>query len=177
MLKANLVIRGKNCLEVNRDSLDSETYEFIDEAVKTLEQEPTDAVSRDAIRLKIANMPKYANGTKIRSTRKLKEFLEKEYPEDTFEVTPDMSIGFTLALDFITEFIQDLPPVTPTHKKCKWILYDYQTIAPKEHENISNPYWRIPTRYKTELKYCPYCGGEIDYSEIDTEIEKRGGEE
>ena len=116
MIKENLVIRGKNCLEVNGDSLDSETYEFIDEAVKTLEQEPTDAVSRDAIIWKIVDMPKYADDTKIRSTRKLKEFLEKEYPEDTFEVTPDMSIGFTLALEYIMEFIHDLPPVIPTQK-------------------------------------------------------------
>jgi hypothetical protein len=45
-------------------------------------------------------------------------------------------------------------------EKCKWIRYDYRTICPKNHD-IDNPYWRIPE--KTEcLKYCPYCGKEIE---------------
>lgn len=58
-------------------------------------------------------------------------------------------------------------------KKCKWILYDYRTLAPRDHGNIPNPYWRIPARYKVELKYCPYCGRKIDYSEVDAEIKER----
>lgn len=58
-------------------------------------------------------------------------------------------------------------------EKCKWILYDYRTLAPREHGEIPNPYWRIPARYKVELKYCPYCGREIDYSEVDAEIKER----
>ena len=76
----------------------------------------------------------------------------------------------------IYDEIKALPSTTPVHKKCKWILYDYRTLVPREHGDIPNPYWRIPARYKTELKYCPYCGGEIDYSEVDAEIEKRGSE-
>lgn len=58
-------------------------------------------------------------------------------------------------------------------KKCKWILYDYRTLAARNHGNVLNPYWRIPARYKVELKYCPYCGREIDYSEVDAEIKER----
>lgn len=58
-------------------------------------------------------------------------------------------------------------------KKCKWMLYDYRTLVPKDHGNIPNPYWRIPARYKVELKYCPYCGRKIDYSEVDEEIKER----
>lgn len=46
--------------------------------------------------------------------------------------------------------------------KCKWGKYDYRTVCPKEHD-IDNPYWRIPENYKDVLKYCPYCGKEIDY--------------
>lgn len=42
---------------------------------------------------------------------------------------------------------------------CKWIKYDYRTIAPKEHD-VDNPYWRIPDNMD-KLKYCPYCGKEI----------------
>ena len=50
--------------------------------------------------------------------------------------------------------------------KCKWLLYDYRTIAPKDHLDIEDPYWRLP-KDRNYLKYCPYCGNEIDYSEID----------
>ena len=56
--------------------------------------------------------------------------------------------------------------------KCKWILYDYRTICPENHEDvcdgsIDNPFWRLHVNYKKVIKYCPYCGKEIDYSEID----------
>ena len=51
-------------------------------------------------------------------------------------------------------------------EKCKWIKYDYRTMCPEEHD-IENPYWRIPETYRDALKYCPYCGKEIDYSDID----------
>ena len=44
--------------------------------------------------------------------------------------------------------------------KCKWIRYDYRTICPKNHD-INNPYWRIPENTEC-LKYCPYCGKEIE---------------
>lgn len=61
--------------------------------------------------------------------------------------------------------------------KCPWILYDYRTICPKYHnENTGlthSPYWRIPEFYKVDIKYCPYCGKEIDYSEIDADIAER----
>lgn len=46
--------------------------------------------------------------------------------------------------------------------KCKWVKYDYRTMCPAEHD-IDNPYWRIPENRKDALKYCPYCGKEIDY--------------
>jgi len=52
--------------------------------------------------------------------------------------------------------------------KCKWIKYDYRTMCPKYHD-IDNPYWRIPENRKDVLKYCPYCGKEIDYSDIDND--------
>ena len=43
---------------------------------------------------------------------------------------------------------------------CKWIKYDYRTICPKNHEDVHDPYWRIPED-KDKLKYCPYCSKEI----------------
>ena len=42
---------------------------------------------------------------------------------------------------------------------CVWIIYDYRTLCPREHD-INNPYWRIPVD-RTKLTYCPYCGKKI----------------
>lgn len=60
-------------------------------------------------------------------------------------------------------FVEQLPSVTPLPKmgKCRWIKYDYRTICPKEHDAY-NPYWRIPEDRKEVLKYCPYCGLQIE---------------
>lgn len=52
----------------------------------------------------------------------------------------------------------------PKTEYCKWIKYDYRTICPKYHDN-DNPYWRIPDNMEKVLKYCPYCGKEIEVSE------------
>lgn len=65
--------------------------------------------------------------------------------------------------------------------KCKWILYDFRTICPQGHTDVCDgspdkPYWRLSERMKEVLKYCPYCGKEIDYSEIDEAIEKRNSQ-
>lgn len=49
-------------------------------------------------------------------------------------------------------------------QKCKWIRYDHRTICPKNHD-IDNPYWRIPEDRMDTLKYCPYCGKEIEVTE------------
>ena len=43
---------------------------------------------------------------------------------------------------------------------CEWIKYDYRTMCPKNHGDVDNPYWRIPTDMK-HLRYCPYCGKRI----------------
>lgn len=65
-----------------------------------------------------------------------------------------------------TEEINDLPSVTPQEpiEKCTWIKYDYRTVCPKEHD-VDNPYWRIPENRMETLKYCPYCGKEIEVEE------------
>lgn len=63
-------------------------------------------------------------------------------------------------------------------EKCKWILYDYRTICPEGHIDkcdgtIEKPYWRLPDRYKELIKFCPYCGKRIDYTDIDKAITRR----
>lgn len=59
--------------------------------------------------------------------------------------------------------IRVLPSVTPQEPtdKCKWIKYDHRTMCPKEHD-VDSPYWRIPENRMETLKYCPYCGKEIE---------------
>lgn len=92
------------------------TNKNVDEIIKALEKEPCeDTVSRDSIRLKIAEMPKYTNGKSLASIRHLKNFLEKEL-EEPIEVTQDMCRGFTIALECIGSFIKSLPSETPTQK-------------------------------------------------------------
>ena len=93
---------------------------------KVLEQLPSkDCMSKDIIKLKIAEIPKYTEGTKIASTRRLKNFLEKEdflekEPKDerSVEITPDVCLGFTMALEYIKEFVNESPSMTPVQE---WI--------------------------------------------------------
>ena len=66
------------------------------------------------------------------------------------------------------QLVEWLKELKERKEKCKWIKYDYRTMCPEEHD-IGNPYWRIPENYRDALKYCPYCGKEIDYSDIDNE--------
>ena len=49
---------------------------------------------------------------------------------------------------------------------CEWIKYDYRTMCPKNHGDVDNPYWRIPTDMK-HLLYCPYCGKRIRLAMIE----------
>jgi hypothetical protein len=64
---------------------------------------------------------------------------------------------------FIEDVLNNLPSVIPQEpiEKCTWIKYDYRTMCPKEHDT-DNPYWRIPENRMETLKYCPYCGKEIE---------------
>lgn len=50
-------------------------------------------------------------------------------------------------------------------EKCIWIKYDHRTICPRECGG-ENPYWRIPENMDN-LKYCPYCGREIEVTDND----------
>lgn len=64
-----------------------------------------------------------------------------------------------LALDMAIQALEQEPT-----EKCTWIKYDYRTVCPKEHD-IDNPYWRIPENRMETLKFCPYCGKEIEVEE------------
>lgn len=60
--------------------------------------------------------------------------------------------------------IKALEQEPKTEQRCKWVRYDYRTICPQNHD-IDNPYWRIPEKRMEVLKYCPYCGKEIEVEE------------
>jgi hypothetical protein len=62
------------------------------------------------------------------------------------------------ALDMAIKALQE------STEKCTWIKYDYRTMCPKEHD-VNSPYWRIPENRMEGLKYCPYCGKEIEVEE------------
>ena len=65
------------------------------------------------------------------------------------------------ALDMAIKALEKEPK---TEQRCKWVRYDYRTICPQNHD-IDNPYWRIPEKRMEVLKYCPYCGKEIEVEE------------
>jgi hypothetical protein len=96
--------------------------------------------------------------------------IGEEPCEDTISRTQALSdyadwYGYGYRENTFYKLLKDMPPVQskPKTEKCKWIRYDHRTICPKNHD-IDNPYWRIPenTEY---LKYCPYCGKEIEVTE------------
>ena len=135
------------------------TDKDIDEIIKTPEKKPCeDAVSRDAIRLKIAEMPKYTDGKKLASIRHLKNFLEKEL-EEPIEVTQDICRGFTIALECIGSFIKSLPSETPTCKKGRWIeVWDKDRLVILAYKCSECEYMmNINTSH-----YCPNCGAKME---------------
>ena len=73
---------------------------------------------------------------------------ESEYKNDAQAIAIDMAIK----------------ALAQQPAKCTWIKYDYRTMCPKDHD-VDNPYWRIPENRMKALKYCPYCGKEIEVSE------------
>lgn len=75
----------------------------------------------------------------------------------------DYKEGLKMLLDKIEKALSVTPQPKPKTEKCKWIRYDYRTICPQNHD-IDNPYWRIPENTEC-LKYCPYCGKEIEVVE------------
>lgn len=80
--------------------------------------------------------------------------LKKSAP--IIAVTQEEFADYIRTLNKIMDWLEQEPT-----EKCIWIKYDYRTMCPKEHD-IDNPYWRIPKNRMKTLKYCPYCGKEIE---------------
>ncbi len=81
--------------------------------------------------------------------------LEQEPCEDAVsrqEVKEQMlKYGFYGPDMTVTEFVEDLPPVTPQPKMGQWINGECSICG--EHA----PYWILATTYYNS-KYCPNCG-------------------
>lgn len=68
--------------------------------------------------------------------------------------------------DFIINFIESLPPVTPEQKKGVWVAIDQEP-----HETwecglcgfvIDASSWRNPEERRDSYKYCPHCGAKME---------------
>lgn len=45
---------------------------------------------------------------------------------------------------------------------CEWFFYSSDILCPKNHEEVANPYWKMPEpEHMFRLKFCPYCGKKI----------------
>jgi len=143
---------------------DWKRYEEHKLILELLEQESDeDAVSRQTIRLKIADMPKYAYGKRSASIRHLKDFLKKELGENII-VTEDVCVGFEICLEYIREFVRSLPSVTPTHKKGEWVKTGQSFINPNKFLCYSCSECGGGSG-KVKTKFCPNCGAEMESEE------------
>lgn len=124
----------------------------------------TDCISRNALRLKMAETPRYTESMKNKSARRLKEFLIKEeYLEDDndIQITPNMCKGFTMAIECLKETINSLPSVTPAYKTelkektYKWTPGDEYCpcCGESKFKDLDADIWS-----DWYPKYCPNCG-------------------
>ena len=148
-----------------------EQKEWLRMAIKALEQQPCeDCISRTP------NIPKEWQDT----FKDVDEFIafvwdrvdtsdfEDSYTSPVFNAEPNELFKVSASdkreqlYELFVEMIyrKKAISVKPKTEKCKWIRYDYRTICPKNHD-VNNPYWRIPENAEY-LKYCPYCGREIE---------------
>lgn len=139
--------------EPNAWSLDDAREDFLYDVYKTLEFLPT---NDEANRI-------------IDSFDRVTSGIRQELCDDCIsrvDALSDKGLGmFHYYEDYarMRNYLKALPPVTPQPKtkRCKWIRYDHRTICPQNHD-VDNPYWRIPEKRMDVLKYCPYCGKEIE---------------
>lgn len=65
-----------------------------------------------------------------------------------------------------TDDIKALPPVTPTHKKGRWVKYSFPR-AGEQHYQCTNckdyvNFGRYGDYYTKDFIYCPHCGAEME---------------
>ena len=78
--------------------------------------------------------------------------------------------GSYVPLEVLEDFDLAIKALERGSRKCIWIKHDYRSICPQEHTDVCDgsldkPYWRVPENMKEVLRYCPYCGKEIEMEE------------
>lgn len=115
----------------------------IHSVIEELEKEPCeDAVSREEITSKIEE---WASGFEDGG------YFDGDAVADAIRVC----IGIA----------DELPPVTPTHKKGKWVVEDSGNYNGKYSTCYCSNCKDYYTRAWREMKYCPNCGAEMESEE------------
>jgi len=161
MTREEAINFGEMFLEVNKDSKNSGTYEFIKKALKLLKQEPCeDCISRQAV---------------------LSKIKEVYFSEEWLQFRLDN--GSNGQRNFLINYIEQLPPVTPKgvtitdfadkcrecgkQKKGKWICvhhlenkitYYSWKCSECQHDFSSEEESKVDF---DEYKYCPNCGAKM----------------
>ena len=131
-------------------------YEAVKTAINALEQEPCeDAVGRKAVFGLVKQMYlEVANST-----------------VDSHTISDCISLTASKCREYIDEHIRELPPVTPTRKKGKWICvhhienkitYDSWKCSECQHDFNTEEESMVDF---DEYKYCPNCGTEMKGAE------------
>lgn len=93
-----------------------------------------------------------------------KRLLNKQTCKDAInrQVVKEQMIkyGFHAPDMTVTEFVEDLLPIAPTHKKGKWIVEIWNN---REHHTCSD--CQRVVDYEPCYHYCPYCGEEKESEE------------
>lgn len=114
----------------------------------------------------------FHNGSYGRSINKAIKALEQEPSTDAVsrQAVKEQMIkyGFYAPDMTVTEFVEELPPVTPTRPKGQWLEYNYPS---NEYVYCSNCKEKFDTEYlylgESEYpNYCPHCGADMREGEV-----------
>ena len=127
------------------------TIDALQNAIKALEQEPTDAVDRVTIKEYLYSL---GMGIKVTATDCVKR-------QDVEDAIYDYSRSCDVNYAQIMEFIDKLPSVTPQPKMGRWLIkrvgdHDHAICSVCGDDSFLSPEWDALELYK----YCPNCGSD-----------------
>lgn len=163
MTKEELINFGEMFLEVNEDSRNSNIYEFIEKALKLLKQE---TVSRETYESEyLARKQAEYELWKIKEQQPSEDCVSRQA---VLERINDWW-GITLAAGepTICDYIRELPPVTPTRKKGKWIKVTETEFGNGYRCSECGRFILTESIDGRKLKDFPYChcGAEMESEE------------
>lgn len=135
-------------------------------AIKALEQEncedwydtPSDEMTLEQARKAVKDLRK-----------KIREYLEQEPCEDCVSRQAVLSLFnksayYSWEMCLLKRNIEELPPVTPTHKKGEWVKTGQSFINPNKFLCYSCSECGGGSG-KVKTKFCPNCGAEMESEE------------